>query len=92
MVAAVLSAAGWEIGDVEKFAVDVGPGRFTGLRVGLATVRALAFANDAPVVGVTSLEILAAEHGGSVVVVVDARRQEVFQQLVVRSAELRDTR
>lgn len=83
MVASVLSEAGWAIGDLDRFAVDVGPGRFTGLRVGLATVRAMALAIDAPVVGVTSLEILAAEHEGAVVAVVDARRHEVFQQRFV---------
>lgn len=83
MVDAVLSAAGWDVGDVDTFAVDVGPGRFTGLRVGLATVRALALAVDAPVVGITSLEILAAEHEGDVTAVIDARRNEVFQQRFV---------
>ncbi len=65
-------------------AVDVGPGRFTGLRVGLATVRGLAFALDLPVVGLTSLEVLAAGVDGAdgpVTAIIDARRQEVFQQV-----------
>lgn len=83
MLGAVLAAAGWEATDLDVLAVDVGPGRFTGLRVGLATVRALALAVDVPVVGVTSLEILAAEHRGPVVAVIDARRNEVFQQRFV---------
>ena len=83
MIASVLSEAGWAVSDLRAFAVDVGPGRFTGLRVGLATVRTLAFAVNAPVVGVTSLEILAGEHAGPVTAVVDARRHEVFQQRFV---------
>lgn len=83
MVAAVLAAAGWDVADVDVFAVDVGPGRFTGLRVGLATVRSLALAVGAPVVGVTSLELLAADQPGAVCAVIDARRSEVFQQRFV---------
>lgn len=83
MIASVLAAAGWNVADVDVFAVDIGPGRFTGLRVGLATVRSLALAVGAPVVGITSLELLAAEHPGAVNAVVDARRSEVFQQRFV---------
>lgn len=86
MVASVLAAAGWQVSDVDVFAVDVGPGRFTGLRVGLATVRTLALAVDAPVVGISSLELLAAEHAGPVTAVIDARRSEVFQQRFVDGA------
>ena len=80
MVASVLTAAGWAVADVDSFAVDVGPGRFTGLRVGLATVRTLALAVEAPVVGITSLELLAADQVGAVSAVIDARRNEVFHQ------------
>ncbi len=83
MVASALATAGWKVSDVDVFAVDIGPGRFTGLRVGLATVRALALAVDAPVVGISSLELLAAEHSGAVNAVIDARRSEVFQQRFV---------
>lgn len=59
LLAAVLQRAGVGLNQIEQFVVDVGPGRFTGLRVGLATVRALALAADRPVVALTSLEILA---------------------------------
>jgi len=76
-----LTEAGVGLAEVEQFVVDVGPGRFTGLRVGLATVRTLALATGAPVVGLSSLEILAwAESARPLVAVVDARRAEVFQQ------------
>lgn len=90
----LLDAAGAGFGDLDRLVVDVGPGRFTGLRVGLATVRALAFALDLPVIGLTSLAVLANDErhrdaqsvtvssGGDVAVtaVIDARRSEVFQQ------------
>lgn len=81
MVQRVLTTAGLSLHDLDILAVDVGPGRFTGLRVGLATVRSLAFALDLPVVGVTSLEILAAGQSlRPATAVIDARRAEVFQQ------------
>jgi len=67
---------------VERIAVGIGPGGFTGLRLGIATARALSQARDLPLVGVSSLAALAAGVRGSdppyVVAVVDARRGEVF--------------
>ncbi len=81
LVARTLADAGLTLDRIECFAVDVGPGRFTGLRVGLATVRTLALVAARPVVALSSLEILAAaEAGRPVLAVVDARRGEVFQQ------------
>lgn len=81
LVARTLADAGLTLDQIECFAVDVGPGRFTGLRVGLATVRTLALVAARPVVALSSLEILAAaETGRPVLAVVDARRGEVFQQ------------
>ena len=81
LIVDVSRRAGVELGDIEQYVVDVGPGRFTGLRVGLASVRTLALAFDRPVIGVTSLEVLAgAVPTRPVVAVVDARRAEVFQQ------------
>lgn len=74
------TAAGVELGHVDAFAVDIGPGLFTGLRVGLATAAALSSALGRPAVGLTSTEILAEPHrdaGRDVVAVVDVRRAEV---------------
>jgi tRNA threonylcarbamoyladenosine biosynthesis protein TsaB len=68
----------WEA--VTRIAVGVGPGGFTGLRIGIATARGLAQGRDLPLVGVSSLAALAAGAGddGPVVAVIDARRGEVF--------------
>jgi tRNA threonylcarbamoyladenosine biosynthesis protein TsaB len=73
--------AGVDLGQVDQIAVDTGPGLFTGLRVGVATAKALASALDLPVVACSSLDILAHAHrhaGERVASVVDARRGEVF--------------
>lgn len=79
----VLAQSGASLADVDAIAVDVGPGLFTGLRVGVATAQGLAAGLGVGVVGVTSLDVLAAEaYGagweGAVAAVVDARRGEVF--------------
>jgi len=78
----VLAAADVPVGAITGIAVGVGPGPFTGLRVGLVTARTLALARSLPVYGVCSLDILAAEaiDGGlsEFVVATDARRKEVY--------------
>jgi len=69
----------WE--EVDRIAVGVGPGGFTGLRIGIATARALAQARGLPLVPVSSLSALAqgaGDGGGVVAAVIDARRGEVF--------------
>ncbi|MGA2036659.1 MAG: tRNA (adenosine(37)-N6)-threonylcarbamoyltransferase complex dimerization subunit type 1 TsaB [Acidimicrobiales bacterium] len=84
-VALVCDRAGTSVRALDGVCVDVGPGLFTGLRVGIATAKALAFALGIPVVTATSLEVLAqalcgagAAMGSLLVPVVDARRGEVF--------------
>ncbi len=64
--------------DVERLCVGAGPGGFTGLRLGIATARAIAQARSLPVVPVSSLDALAADRPGRVAAVIDARRGEVF--------------
>src|SRR3954454_16513657 len=81
-IEAVLSRAGAISQDVTAVAVGVGPGPFTGLRVGLVTARTMALALDIPVYGVCTLDILAAEaiEAGldDFLVATDARRKEVY--------------
>jgi tRNA threonylcarbamoyladenosine biosynthesis protein TsaB len=76
--------SGIALGQVGAIAVDIGPGLFTGLRVGVATGKALASALGIPMVGLTSLDLLAYPHrrgNGIIASVVDARRGEVFWAL-----------
>ena len=59
LVERVLRDAGLALEDVEGIAVSIGPGSFTGLRIGLALAKGLAFAGGLPLVGVPTLEALA---------------------------------
>ncbi len=90
----VCAASGCRVADIDGVAVDIGPGLFTGLRVGVATAKALAQALSASVLGVSSLDVLAAaaaarfsadgsgqgsaDGPARVAAVIDARRGEVF--------------
>lgn len=70
--------------DVDAFAVTVGPGAFTGLRVGIALVKGLAYSTGKPVVQLSSLELLAQNAKSSVIPVCpmfDARKSEVYSAL-----------
>lgn len=88
LLAKTTSMAGVDLADVNLVAVDVGPGRFTGLRVGVATARALALGLSVPVVGVSSLRLLAfGVSDRPVAAVIDARRNEVFQQIFTADGE-----
>jgi tRNA threonylcarbamoyladenosine biosynthesis protein TsaB len=83
-ISAVLAEAGLVRQDLTAIAVGVGPGPFTGLRVGLMTARTLAAVLEIPVYGVCTLDVLAAEalDSGTVAgpfhVATDARRKEVY--------------
>lgn len=85
----LLSARDLTLADVDLFAVAAGPGSFTGLRVGIATIQGLAFANRRQVVAVSTLEALGVAGARSfsdvpealIAVWMDAQRQEVFSAL-----------
>ena len=78
------------LSDLDGFGVVVGPGAFTGLRVGLATVKGLALAVDRPVVAVSTLECLAQQAPCSpmnICAMLDARKKEVYAALYVRQGD-----
>lgn len=98
LAAALLDEAELSFGDLERIAVGVGPGTFTGLRIGVASARGLAQSLDAELVGVSSLQALAAgvssagsrqgEEATNVLAMIDARRGEVFAAAYDRVSEL----
>jgi tRNA threonylcarbamoyladenosine biosynthesis protein TsaB len=86
MVARVMDAAGLEFSEIDRIAVTVGPGSFTGVRVGIAAARGIALAAGKPAIGLTTLAAFTAPHvaagfGGTVVPVIDARHGQVYMQV-----------
>lgn len=80
LAAELLAEAGLRWGEIERIAVGVGPGTFTGLRIGIATARGLAQSLEVALVGVSSPRALAYGVGeqGVALALIDARREEVF--------------
>ena len=90
LAAEVMAEAGVGFSELQRIGVGVGPGSFTGVRVGLAFAKGLALAWDAPLVGIGSLEALAvsAESSGVIAAAIDARRGRVYLQLFRDGAPL----
>ncbi|HEX4096165.1 MAG TPA: tRNA (adenosine(37)-N6)-threonylcarbamoyltransferase complex dimerization subunit type 1 TsaB [Caulobacteraceae bacterium] len=81
MLAEAMAAAGSRFAELDRIGVTVGPGSFTGLRVGLAFAKGLAIARQIRCVGVGVLEALAVGVDGRVLAAIDARRDQVYLQL-----------
>ncbi len=86
LVDETLETAGRTLADLDRIAVTIGPGSFTGIRVGVAAARGFALALGIEAVGVTTLSVLAAAHrqgggAGNVVAAMDAKRGEVYAQV-----------
>ena len=84
---AALAAAGAGFADIGRIAVTVGPGSFTGVRVGIAYAKGLALALGVPAVGVSTLEVLARQAGCPALGVVDARHGAVYAGLHLAKGE-----
>jgi tRNA threonylcarbamoyladenosine biosynthesis protein TsaB len=86
MIHSTLTDSGIPVQEIDGFAVVTGPGTFTGLRIGIGTIKGLAYALSRPVIGVNSLAALAAQADlptKFVCPVMDARRSEVYYGLYV---------
>jgi tRNA threonylcarbamoyladenosine biosynthesis protein TsaB len=76
-----LKDLGWTLDQLDGFAVTIGPGSFTGLRIGVTTIKTLAWALGKPFVGISSLDALAAPFGYAsypVCALIDARKGEIY--------------
>lgn len=85
VVDAALAKAGIALSAVQRVVVTVGPGSFTGIRIGVAAARGFALSLDIPAIGVTTLEVMAAaaraqNPGQSVLAAIDAKREEIYLQ------------
>lgn len=81
LVRDLMTEAGAGFSQLTRIGVTVGPGSFTGLRVGLAFAKGLSSALNLPCVGIGTLEALAFGRDGFVAAVIDARREQVYVQL-----------
>jgi len=83
LIEEVVKKAATKLGALVGIAISIGPGSYTGLRIGLATAKGLCFGLDKPLIAVPTLKILAARHADStehqiLIPVMDARRMEVY--------------
>lgn len=77
----LLKALGWKPQDLDYFACGVGPGSFTGIRIGLAVIKGLAWAIKKPVIGVATLDVLARNAkatNGFIIPIIDAKRNLIY--------------
>ena len=80
-IKSLLDTLGWQASDIDYFACGLGPGSFTGMRVGVATIKGLAWSLDKPIIGISTLDILARNVkaiGVTIIPMVDAKRNLIY--------------
>lgn len=86
----LLDSLGWDPKSIDLVAVDIGPGSFTGTRIGVTTAKTFAYAVEAECLGVQSLQIIAAgapKEAAEISVAIDAQRRQVFAANFIRNPE-----
>ena len=81
MIENMLSMSGINVKEIDAIAICIGPGSFTGLRIGMATAKAISHVNNLPIIGVNSLEILAGNMNlcdKKICSILDAQRNQVY--------------
>jgi len=84
MVGVIMNEAGLSFSDLDAIAATIGPGAFTGIRIGLAAARGFSLAANVPLIGITTLEAVAAAHDpgdANLLVCLDSKRDDVYVQL-----------
>lgn len=99
-VDSLFNLSGYTIKDVDKIAVTIGPGSFTGIRIGVAIAKGLAYSLKKPIIGINELDVLAEtgeEREGLIVPLIDARKERVYysqykyeNRKLVRKEEYKD--
>jgi len=86
--------SGIALNTLDAIGISLGPGSYTGLRVGMATAKGIAYATGKPLIGINTLQIIAAaakanhpKHNGSICALLDARRMEVFTGIYAHNLE-----
>ncbi len=95
MISKCLKNCSLTVDDIDKIAVSVGPGSFTGIRIGVATVKGIAFTKNIPCVPVSTLESMSkniSSFDGIVCCVMDARCQQVYNALFENGKRITDDR
>ena len=87
MIDDILKKQNLKISDIDLFAVGIGPGSFTGLRIGITIAKVMAFALDVDVIGVSSLVANSMSDYGLVSTIVDARRGNVYASIIKNEDE-----
>ena len=91
LVDGALTAGGYDLSAIDLIAVSAGPGSFTGVRIGVATVKGLAYSGDKPVCGVSTLDALYRNIAGMAEVicpVMDARRHQFYNAVFVNGVKV----